>query len=69
MHGCNNICLRYKSKKPKENKSRYEDGQKFCTGCSIFVRWEGLWCPCCGYMLKRGPKSRRFRNKLNLNTS
>ena len=66
MHSCNNVCIRYKANKPKDHKSRYGDGQKYCSGHCIFIKWDGLWCPCCGYFLKRGSKNRYLRKKLTL---
>jgi len=54
---CNDICKRYKiTGNPRLR--RYENGQKRCHKCEIYIRWDGLFCPCCGYRLRinaRGP--------------
>ena len=30
------------------NTARYSNSQKHCQKCFIFLRLDGLWCPCCG---------------------
>lgn len=52
---CNNICQRYKALKPSIG-GRYTSGQKRCQVCCIYIIWEGLWCPCCGYRLRLKPR-------------
>jgi len=47
---CKGICIRHKAQKPPGT-GRYSTGQKRCQVCEIFLRWDGLWCPCCGYRL------------------
>ena len=49
---CQGICHRYKITKGKQDESWYKKGDKRCTTCAIYIKWEGLWCPCCGYMLR-----------------
>jgi hypothetical protein len=43
---------------------RYATGNKRCQICEIFIKWDGLWCPCCGYRLRNGP--RLFKHKAKL---
>ena len=26
----------------------YENGRERCRTCNILIKWDGLWCPCCG---------------------
>jgi len=47
---CKGICIRHKAQKPVGT-GRYSTGQKRCQICELFLRWDGLWCPCCGYRL------------------
>jgi len=47
---CNGRCIRYKAMKPLRA-GRYSTGQKRCQICELFIKWDGLWCPCCGYRL------------------
>ena len=60
---CNNICERYKASKPV-GIGRYASGQRRCQICEIFIKWEGLWCPCCGYRLRTKPRKLAYKIKL-----
>ena len=54
-NGCNSVCEKYRATRPIGG-LRYSSGQKRCTSCSIFIKWEGLFCPCCGYKLRTMPR-------------
>ena len=43
---------------------RYSIGQKRCQVCQIFLKWDGLWCPCCGYRLRSSPRNSKFKAEL-----
>ena len=43
---------------------RYSTGQKRCQVCEIFVKWDGLFCPCCGYRLRTRPRNLKYKAKL-----
>lgn len=60
---CKGTCDRYLAKKPSVG-GRYENGQKRCQVCEVFIQWEGLWCPCCNYKLRGKPRNRVFKAKL-----
>ncbi|MGA9910810.1 MAG: hypothetical protein WBP84_11420, partial [Nitrososphaeraceae archaeon] len=60
---CKGICLRHKAIKPADS-GRYVLGQKRCQICSIFINWEGFFCPCCGYRLRTRPRYRKYKLKL-----
>jgi hypothetical protein len=55
---CKGICARHKAS------CRYATGNKRCQVCEIFIKWDGLWCPCCGYRLRIGPRCFKFKAKL-----
>lgn len=61
--GCKGICVRYKAIKPPMA-GRYVTGQKRCQVCEIFIKHEGLWCPCCGYRLRTKPRNLKYKAKL-----
>jgi len=64
---CKGICVRHKALKPKPpGIGRYSTGQKRCQGCELFLRWDGFWCPCCGYRLRTGPRNTKFKNELRI---
>jgi DNA-directed RNA polymerase subunit RPC12/RpoP len=44
--------------------SRYLVGQKRCQTCSVYIEWEGVWCPCCSYRLRTKPRAKQFKEKL-----
>jgi len=50
---CKGICV-----------GRYASGQRRCQICEIFIKWEGLWCPCCGYRLRTKPRNLKYKAKL-----
>jgi hypothetical protein len=60
---CKGICVRHRALKPL-GIGRYSIGQKRCQICEIFLKWDGFWCPCCGYRLRTGPRNTRFKNEL-----
>ncbi|RMW35236.1 MAG: hypothetical protein EA443_03210 [Nitrosopumilus sp.] len=64
MH-CNGSCKKYKATSTSVDGGRYELGQKRCPECELFINWEGLWCPCCGRLLRTKPRAKRVRNRKN----
>jgi hypothetical protein len=56
---CKGICIRHKAIKIS-NKLRYANGQKRCKMCDIFVQWDGVYCPCCGYRLRTRPRGIKY---------
>ena len=65
---CKGICVRHKAQKPVGS-GRYASGQKRCQICEIFIKWDGLWCPCCGYRLRTKPRNLKYKAKLRARTS
>ena len=59
---CKGICVRHKAQKPVGS-GRYASGQKRCQICEIFMKWDGLWCPCCGYRLRTKPRNLKYKAK------
>lgn len=57
---CKGACIRYKAQKPSCT-GRYAIGQKRCQICEIFIAYEGLWCPCCGYRLRTKPRNLKYK--------
>jgi len=62
---CKGICLRHKAHKPVGS-GRYAAGQRRCQICEIFIKWDGLWCPCCGYRLRTKPRNLKYKAKLRV---
>jgi len=57
---CKGVCERLKAQKPLKV-SRYLVGQKRCQTCSVYLEWEGVWCPCCSYRLRTRPRAKQFK--------
>jgi len=55
---CKGVCAAYKTNKfikfPRG--SAYENGAKYCSYCSIFMRYVGNRCPCCGLIMRTRPR-------------
>jgi len=60
---CLEICLKYKALKNKDG-GRYDNGQKRCQGCEIFIKWNGIYCPCCNKRLRNKPRNRFTKERL-----
>ena len=45
---------------------RYAAGQKRCQICEMYVKWDGIWCPCCGCRLRIGPRLCKHKAKLRM---
>lgn len=43
---CKGICTRHRAQRPIDG-VRYAAKQRRCQICEIFIKWDGLWCPCC----------------------
>jgi hypothetical protein len=56
---CKGICIRYKAAS-----NHYANGQKRCQVCGLFIKWDGLWCPCCRGRLRTGPRRFKLKSKL-----
>lgn len=63
---CKGICIRHKAQTPLGS-GRYIMGQKRCQVCDIFMKWEAIWCPCCGFKLRTRPRNSLFKKRLLLN--
>jgi hypothetical protein len=61
---CKGICIRHRAQRPATSYGRYATGQKRCQVCSIFMKWDGAWCPCCGCRVRTKPRNSKFKQKL-----
>lgn len=67
---CKGICYKHKGKKEGSTNIHYVQGQKRCTECAIFIIWDSIYCPCCGYKLRtrsfRGLGIRKYHRESTL---
>ena len=61
---CKGICSRYIAKTPWNGK-RYAEGISRCTTCSLYIKWTGMYCPCCGGRVRAKPRAARSKLKYN----
>ena len=57
---CKGICIHHKAS------GRYANGHKRCQICDLFIKWDGVFCPCCGYRLRIGPRNIKDKAKLRI---
>lgn len=43
----------------------YEEGFKRCTHCDIFIKIDGVLCPCCHERLRIVPKMKKYKDRLS----
>ncbi len=55
---CKGTCIRHKAS------GRYGAGNKRCHQCTLFIKWDGILCPCCGYKLRTRPRVSKYKEKL-----
>ena len=54
---CKNICKNYKVYWNSALGSRYALGHKRCYKCEVFMKVDGVYCPCCSIRLKYKPRN------------
>ena len=57
---CDGICKQYRIK-PSKGRGHYKKGHKRCQLCEIFIKYDGLRCPCCGKKLRLGSHVKRLK--------
>jgi len=60
---CKGICLKHKAIGSFIG-GRYNNGQKRCQRCDLFMVWNGQFCPCCGVKLRSKPRNKEYKVKL-----
>ncbi len=60
MNTCKGICLSLEIKK-FNGKTRYENNQKHCPQCSVFIDCPDVRGPCCHCVLRITPRVRKSR--------
>ena len=62
---CTGICIRHRAQRPADPFSRYATEQKRCQMYSVYIRWDVLWCPCCGFRVRTRPRNSKFKQMKN----
>jgi len=54
---CKGFCIEYKNKVQPTNGNYYKKWNDCrCSICMIYLKWDGIYCPCCGYRVRRRPR-------------
>ena len=65
---CNGVCESKYGGKIREggngSTKMYQGGYKRCKTCECWLKWEGMFCPCCGVMLRSQPYSMKAKRRL-----
>ena len=59
---CRGICHRHRAQ--ERSGGRYANGQKRCQVCQIYMKWDGLRCPCCRSRLRTKSRNSAFKKRL-----
>ena len=60
---CSDMCRQYKATRTFGG-SRYASGQKYCKTCAMFIRWDGVRCPCCGLQMKSSNRHLQYKTEI-----
>lgn len=60
---CKGRCQKYRAGMPV-GMGRYANGQKRCQICDLFIKWDGICCPCCSYRLRTKPRNTKYKTKM-----
>ena len=60
---CKGVCInsQYETKKTVCGKLREE--YRRCSVCCVFLKYQGIYCPCCGVRLKHSPRNNYARKR------
>jgi hydrogenase nickel incorporation protein HypA/HybF len=60
---CRGICI-YSKGVPMSNGKRYENGQKRCSYCGLFLETSEVRCPCCKTILRVKSRSKNQKSDM-----
>ena len=61
---CRGICDRFEFPyAPGRDGKAYRNGRKRCRHCDMWIAWDGVRCPCCGFMLSTRAQDKRNTEK------
>ena len=63
MNMCKGLCESYKLTSFKSTK-RYEENQKRCSKCDVYIVSSDVRCPCCRCKLRITPRENKARKTL-----
>ena len=62
---CRNIICNLEEYKPKKTvRGAAEKGYRRCSNCEVFLKYQGVYCPCCSNRMKVTPNNNKARQKV-----
>ncbi len=61
---CKDICKSYKAYKDEYSGGYYAEGHKRCVECELFLKCDGMRCPCCDHILRIKPHNNDCKTRL-----
>lgn len=58
---CNGYCLKFQYRKTRGRRIDYALGDKRCNHCEVYLKYDGIFCPCCGIRLRYTSRWRRYQ--------
>ena len=53
---CKGYCKDYENSYSRKKNFYHDSANCRCSICDIYLKWEGNYCPCCGYRVRRRPR-------------
>ena len=60
---CKNICMHPEYAHKKIVRDLANTPYKKCSKCCVFIKYDGIWCPCCGVKLSKRAKNTIARRR------
>jgi hypothetical protein len=62
---CRNIICKLEEYEPKKTvRGAAEKGYRRCSNCEVFLKYQGVYCPCCSNRMKVTPNNNKARQKV-----
>ena len=61
VHICKGFCVVEGQLVTKKSVRGDKDGFKRCSQCELYIKWDGLFCPCCKRKFKISPRNNKAR--------
>lgn len=60
---CKGVCTNFEYETKKTVRGKLREDYRRCSICCVFLKYEGIYCPCCGVRLKHSPRNNCSRKR------
>ena len=60
---CKGVCTNSEYETKKTVRGKLREDYRRCSICCVFLKYEGIYCPCCGVRLKVSPRNNCARKR------